>query len=269
MAIKSTRSRVEYTLFTSMTTLTCGLHDPEGGLLWTVEKHLNMLLNMFDQVVMTASPATDKVLLERLETHGCIVHRRSMNSAAQTCFDAIGHGLETGAEVIFYCDADRALHWARTYPEELRKVAKLATRTDYFIGMRGQQEYQSHHEALYYTEQLPNAIISQAMGEKKQHDYLSGCYGFSKKAATYIVKHMKANDFSMFGEWPLLMKRHGFAPTYRVCKGLEWETPDQHMDDVERCGSIEAYREWLSSPAEWKKRATMAMEFVKTLVPKS
>jgi hypothetical protein len=134
--------------------------------------------------------------------------------------------------------------------------------------MRGPREYQSHHDALYYTEQLPNSIISQAMGEKKQRDYLSGCYGFSKKAATYIVKHMKATDFAMFGEWPLIMKRHGFTPTYQVCKGLEWETADQHMDDVKRCGSVEAYRQQLSSPTEWKRRATMAMEFVKTVTVK-
>lgn len=252
-----------------MTTLTCGLHDPKGGLLWTAKQHLQILLDTFDQVVIIASPATDNTLLVFLKEQGCIVYRRNVNVIAETYFDSIKHGLETGANTILYCDSDRAFHWASTYPKELKVVAAIVSKTDYFIGMRGRREYQSHHDALRFTEQLPNAIISQAMGEKKQHDYLSGCYGFSKKAATYIVKHMEAKDFSMFGEWPLLMKHHGFPPTYRVCKGLEWETPDQHMDDVERCGSIEAYREWLSSSTEWKKRATMAMEFVKTLVPKS
>lgn len=251
-----------------MTTLTCGLHDPKGGLLWSAKKHFAILLKTFDHVVMTASPMTDLALIQWLELHGCTVYRRKTNIVTQTYFDSIKHGLETGADTVLYCDADRTLHWARAYPTELKKIAKLTTKSDYFIGMRGPREYQSHHDALYYTEQLPNSIISQAMGEKKQRDYLSGCYGFSKKAATYIVKHMKATDFAMFGEWPLIMKRHGFTPTYQVCKGLEWETADQHMDDVKRCGSVEAYRKWLSSPTEWKRRAIMAMEFVKTVTVK-
>lgn len=234
-----------------------------------IEKNIPILLRAFDEVVITASPMTDTALLRTLGILGCTIHRRKSNVITETYLDAIRHGLETGADTILYCDTDRILHWTRTYPNELKKIAKLATKSDYFIGMRGPREYQSHHDALYYTEQLPNAIISQAMGEKKQRDYLSGCYGFSKKAATYIVKHMKAKDFAMFGEWPLIMKRHGFTPTYQVCKGLEWETADQHMDDVKRCGSIEAYREQLSSPAEWKRRAMMATEFVKTITPKS
>ena len=64
------------------------------------------------------------------------------------------------------------------------------------------------------------------------------------------------------------MKQHGFKPTYLVCKGLEWETPDQHRDEVKHCGSIEAYHAWKSSPEEWKRRAQMAYEFVKTIIPK-
>lgn len=248
-----------------MTIITCGLHDPKAGLRWTAEKHLPILQGIFDKVIFTASPDTDPDFLDWLEEQGCEVHRRKANIIAKTYFDSIKHGVDTGAHSIFYCDADRALHWARMYPEELAVIPKKLKKLDYFIGMRGPREYQSHHDALYYTEQLPNFIISQAMGEKKQRDYLSGCYGFSQKAATYIIKHMKANDFGLFGEWPVIMKKHGFKPTYTVCQGLEWETPDQNQDDVKRCGSVAAYREWLSSPAEWKKRADMALQFVKTL----
>lgn len=251
-----------------MTTLTCGLHDPEGGLRWVAETHVLVLCQTFDHVTFTASPTTDASFLSWLEENGVSVHRRKSNVIAKTYFDAIKHGIEHPSEAILYCDADRAFHWARTYPQELRRVKRLVEKTDYFIGMRGPREYQSHHDALYYTEQLPNAIISKAMGEKRQRDYLSGCYGFSRNAATYIIKHMKATGLSLYGDWPLIMKRHGFAPTYRICKGLAWETPDQHMDDVKRLGGIEAYREWLSSPAEWKKRAIMAMEFVKTITVK-
>jgi len=252
-----------------MTMLTCGLHDPHGGLLWIAKKYADVLTKIFHHVHMTASPNTDPELLIWLQEHGCTIHHRRTNNIPQTYFEAIQRGVETKAETIFYCDADRALHWARTYPAELKRAAAMATKADYFVGMRGPKEHQSHHDALYYTEQLPNAIISERMEEKMRRDYLSGCYGFSQKAATYIVKHMKADSLSLYGDWPLIMKRHGFKPTYRICKGLGWETPDQHTDDVERLGSVDAYREWLSSPAEWKRRAKMALEFVEKITPNS
>lgn len=251
-----------------MTVLTCGLHDPKAGLKWISDKHVPTLLELFDAVIITASPLTDQNYLDALEFQGCQVFRRKQNIIIQSYLNAIKHGRDTGAETILYCDFDRVMHWVRTYPKELSCVAKHIKKTGYLIGERGPREYQTHHDALYYTEQLPNAIISAHMGDKKQHDYLSGCYGFSKEAADYIVKHMKAKDFSFFGEWPAIMKRQGFKPTYLVCKGLEWETPDQHQEDVKRCGSVEAYREQLSSPTEWKRRTLMAHEFVKTIVPK-
>lgn len=251
-----------------MVILTCGLHDPQAGLFWSARKHLRILFDIFPEVIVTASPQTDLAFLDWLAEQGCTVYRRKKNAIASSYLASIKHGQATGAQSIFYCDADRALHWARAYPQELKRVMKKAALVDYFIGMRGPREYGSHHDALRYTEQLPNAIISQAMGEKKQRDYLSGCYGFSQAAATYIVKYLKAKDFSLFGEWPLRLKKQGFLPTYQVCKGLEWETPDQHLDEVTRCGGVEAYRAQLSSPEEWKKRATMAQEFVSTLIPK-
>ncbi len=252
----------------TMTILTCGLHDPKAGLQWIAEEHLAELFQIFDRVVITATPETDRAFLDWLEENGCDVFRRKKNVIAKTYFDAVTHGLETHATSILYCDADRAFHWVSKYPKELAKVANQLPKLNYFIGMRGPREYGTHHDALLYTEQLPNAIISQAMGEKKLRDYLSGCYGFSAKAASYIKKHMKANDLRFFGEWPLFMKKHGFKANYMVCKGLDWETPDQHQDDVKRSGSVKAYREQLSTSKEWKKRALMAMECVKTIVLK-
>ena len=178
----------------NMTILTCGLHDPKAGLRSTAEIHLPMLLDLFDRVLVTASPETDTSFLAWLEKQGCVVYHRKDTSIVQSYVDAIKQGVKTHADTIFYCDADRVLHWARAYPEELRRVAKKAHGVDYFVGMRGPREYQSHHDALYYTEQLPNAIISAAMGETKPRDYLSGCYSFSLKAATYVAEHIKSKD---------------------------------------------------------------------------
>jgi len=107
-----------------MTILTCGLHDPSGGLRWTAEKHLPILLSIFDQVLITTSPETDPALLAWLEEQGCVVYRRKGKIIAQNYLDAIHQGVKAGTDTIFYCDADRALHWARAYPQELKRVPK-------------------------------------------------------------------------------------------------------------------------------------------------
>jgi hypothetical protein len=251
-----------------MTVLTCGVHDPKAGLEWLSDKYSKKLLSMFDHVVISASPLTDKAYLQKLSDQGYIIHRRRKNHITTSYLEAIKQAVALNPDTILYCDFDRVMHWVHTHAKELSCVAKHIEPTGYFIGMRGPKEYATHHDALRYTEELPNAIISDFMGESSRKDYLSGCYGFSYAAAEFIIKNISFKSWATFGEWPLIMKKNGYPPTYAVCKGLAWENADQHQEEVKRAGSVAAYREQLSNPAEWQKRSTMALEFVSSLILK-
>lgn len=251
-----------------MTVLTCGLHDPKAGLQWLSDRHSKKILSMFDQVIVSASTLTDKAYLQRLGEQGFIVHRRKKKQITTSYLEAIKQASILDPDTILYCDFDRAMHWVHTQAKELSYVAKHIEPTGYFIGMRGPKEYKTHHDALRYTEELPNAIISDFMGESSRKDYLSGCYGLSRAAATFVIKHIPFTSWATFGEWPLIMKKNGFSPTYAVCKGLAWENASQHQEEVKRAGSVAAYREQLSTPAEWKRRSEMAREFVSSLILK-
>lgn len=215
-----------------MTVLTCGVHDPKAGLEWLSDKYSKKLLSMFDHVVISASPLTDKAYLQKLSDQGYIIHRRRKNHITTSYLEAIKQAVALNPDTILYCDFDRVMHWVHTHAKELSCVAKHIEPTGYFIGMRGPKEYATHHDALRYTEELPNAIISDFMGESSRKDYLSGCYGFSYAAAEFIIKNISFKSWATFGEWPLIMKKNGYPPTYAVCKGLAWENADQHQEEV-------------------------------------
>jgi hypothetical protein len=64
----------------------------------------------------------------------------------------------------------------------------------------------------------------------------------------------------MYGEWVALLAGLAAAPAYVECRGLDWETPDRHRRAVARLG-LAAWRRRLDTPAEWRRRTAMAVDF--------
>lgn len=253
-----------------MLTITCGLHDPDAGLAWQLTDQVPVLRSIFDKVVVTATMNTDNGILEELRRLGCEVAKRRPHAYGPglTLREAVRRGHAAAGEgPMLFMDMDRALHWARTKPEEFARIAKRVGRAEWFIGERSSRAHRTHQRALVETETEANAILSKALGERRMHDYLAPCIGFSSAARKIVLSLPRRRDFSLIGQWFLALKKAGFRPTYAMCEGMDWETPDQFRDLVKKLGGKAAFRASLdASPEEWEKRRQIARDTVRDIL---
>lgn len=256
-----------------MVTLTCTAHDPHGGLQWLSDLYMDDLNELFDKTIIVCTPETKKEYVKLLKDQGANVISLKQNNVGRTYFEAIKKGYADSSDYLFYCDFDRILHWMHTHRKELkqfisylRREEKKKNRVDYVICERSPLAYKTHHDALYWSEQLPNIIISHKLGERKQHDHLSGCFVYSKKAAKYIVQHGGYKGQQHWGAWPVELKKRKVKIIYKKCLGLEWETPDRYQEKVKELGGVDAFRKHLSTNEEWVKRTIWAKEFIEEIV---
>lgn len=256
-----------------MIILATSVHDPHAGLQWISDLHLTELQLLFDDVVLISSPFTNDDFLKKIKEAGVFVTKRKDNKVGKTYFESVKQGSEFHPDYLFYCDFDRILHWIHNSPAELKSLLKFLQRElkkkqpiDYIVCERTPQGYLQHHEALYETEQLPNHIISRAMGETKVHDFLSGAFIFSHEAAHIAQKHGGSEGYQFWGDWPLLLKQKKMKILYKQFHGLNWETPNQNREAVQLAGGVKKWREQLSTPSEWKRRTAMAREFVENII---
>jgi hypothetical protein len=247
-----------------MTVFVTALHDPKAKLKKLSDQHVKDLLQIFDKVILSASKQTNRQYLNTLNKQGCNIVSRTNSSIARAYYTAIKKGYASNAKKIFYCDFDRILHWVHFFPKELKKVTKI--NCNYLVCERRPQDYKKHHQALYETEIISNKIISKALGEKKYHDYLSGCFVYSRAATKVVLKSGVKKGMQHYGVWPIKLAAAGIKPKYIYCKGLEWETPDRFKKEIKKAGGIRKWRENLSNSTEWQRRVRWAREFVEDII---
>jgi len=57
----------------------------------------------------------------------------------------------------------------------------------------------------------------------------------------------------------MLVQAAGMSVAYRACDGLEFETPDRYLQEVNAAGGVEKWLDWIdSSPDEWARRIEFA-----------
>ena len=252
-----------------MLTLTCTVHDANGGLLWLIEKQASSLLNLFDSVVVVATKGTAPTLSAALRKHGISVVTRPNNTVGLTFYEALKQGWATGADRIFYADFDRILHWAEFRAAELKRLVAALRRTDkvdYLVLERSPRAYRTHHEALIKTEAIANSVISGVLDGYEIHDYLGGAFVLSRRAAEWVLHEGKTLDLGFYSLWPLLTALHKGKIAYRRCEGLEWETPDRYRAEIKKVGGIAKWRETLATPKEWAYRTDIARQTIRPLV---
>lgn len=244
--------------------LSAGLYDPKGGLAWMLEKGMPIVMDVFDAVLVTAVPPTDRALIEALKEYGCDVGQCRPLGGGYTLHEAVrrGHKL-AGRAPTLYMDMDRVLHWALTRPEEMARVVKRAERCDWFVGERTPRAHRSHQRALYETETIANEFVSLALGERKTHDYCVPCLGLSPAAREAFLGARMRRDFSMMTAGLMAIKKAGLNPTYLSADGFDWETPDWHREDVKKAGGVEAYRKSFDTPEEWARRRKIAQDVMR------
>jgi hypothetical protein len=238
------------------------LHDPRGASLPLIDATASTLAN-YALAVVAVTAATDPRVTANLERLGVAVvpggqageGRRAAMSAA---------GLEQAA--YFSCDFDRWLHWARCWPEELMelpaRVARLGSGSRvapwYVCLGRTARAFRTHPAAQRFPEAATNRALSAAAG--RSLDAAAGAAWITPDAVPFILACSQETSASTDLEWPALILREDPARVRGLrCEGLEWETPDFHVDAIAAAGGLEAWtRANFDTPAMWAARLKLA-----------
>ncbi len=247
------------TLLSESVVLVCPLHDPEERILQELKNLGTNLTEIYGGLVgISVSRTTSKKTIEALKqasTHLLIQNKKTGLSLGDNYRQAIRLGLGLNTSHIHLMDFDRALHWVRRYPQELNEVVKKITTFSGFLSfVRTRRAFESHPLIQRTTETTINAIASEVAGVDV--DIMSGSFGMDRDLATLIVKESKRQDFGIYAEFLEITLKHKVRVNTIEVDGLEWETPDQYQDKIEK----EGYTAWLDefeSLPEWKKRVKL------------
>jgi hypothetical protein len=147
----------------------------------------------------------------------------------------LAHDLGTSHTLSF--DADRVLHWADRYPDELTDAVAHIADADLTIFGRTPRAFATHPQTQRDTE----AIINRVFAAITNHAWnVTGAgRGLSQRATTALVDACPDDQISVDVTWPLHLWQSGaFSIVYRELEGLEFETPDRYTPEVAAAGGL-------------------------------
>jgi hypothetical protein len=241
--------------------LAATLHDPPGALAEVIGRALPKLQELYRTVAVATSPPTARRVKKLLTAGEAHAGSPLANVRGPLYRLALRRALHGGADLIHYLDFDRALHWIREAPRELRAVLRVARRTDLLLLGRTPGAHRSHHLPLYATEVLANRLVAERLRVRGRLDVLVPSFVVSRDGARQLLAHSRARDLAVYGEWAALVMGLDGELAYLECRGLTWETPDRHPRAVRRAG-LPAWRRRQETPAEWTLRIDMAERIV-------
>lgn len=217
---------------------------------------------VYSRLVISLPPEVDVALVDNLRQVGGEVDAVVTNDWSWGRYIAVQKALETNPDYIHYVDFDRLLRWVETRPAEWREVVRALTHVDCLIVGRSEAAYHTHPQALVRTEAISNLVISEIVG--KQMDVSAGSKGFSRKAAEYILSNCApGHALGTDGEWPVVLKRGGFAIDYIEVQGLDWEIADNYQPSAaDGTHQKKVAQEYDSNPQHWARRVEVAHEIV-------
>ena len=245
-------------------TLVSTLHDPEKMLSRMIAEYGSSLKQVFRSLVVTVSPNTHRHIVRLLEDTGIKILICSEN-VVETYKTALRSGLDENAQHLMYCDFDRALHWVRTYPLELSRIAGILTDYDFLMLGRTQRAFKTHPETQTKTESIANQLGSKILGFKQPRDIMSATWGLSDPVGEFLLKTPYRNKYGFYCEWPIVAWHSAKKHEYIEVEGLEWETPDRYKEAVKERG-YEVWLRDLQSPREWKRRNEVLSECVSSVL---
>lgn len=233
------------------------LHDPEARLAKAIRTYgKNLKTIYFGAIIVRVTKNTHEDTLKALDSSNISYSKQTTvgNYVAmgKTYKEAIALGLKFKTRHIHVCDFDRILHWVKTYPNELKDIVELLPSNTgvTFIG-RSKRAFETHPKTQKQTEEIVNILASEVAGIDV--DIMSGSFAMDMEAVKKILKHSRRNDFSFYAEFLSIAKRLKIQINSITTEGLEWETPDQYQDKIQK----EGYQDWLDefmSLPEWKRR---------------
>ena len=243
-------------------------HDPRGRLRWVIDTlaartdplGLSGLEQVYQSRIAVVTAATDTVARGMLSENGfsLLVHENESRYASNWL--ALETGLETDATRFHHCDLDRYFHWLLNWPDELLCATKRMSHTGLIMFRRTARAFSTHPASQQLTEGPANRVAARVFGIPDT-DLFSGSFGFGRDAAQALVRNGARSDASFFVEAIKVAFRSRMPIDSLAVEGLEWETPDQYRNEIDRLG----YEKWLDrfqSPGEWEFRSQMAANWI-------
>ena len=238
------------------------LHDPQGVSLSLLAVAASAL-ETYPLIVVAATAATDSQVMIRLREIGATVVPGGLAGEGRRAALAAA-GPEHPA--YFSCDFDRWLHWARFWPEELlalpARVARLGSRSRtppwYVCLGRTARAFGTHPAVQRLPEAATNRALSVAAG--RSLDAAAGAAWLTLEAAKIVLAGSCEPSAATDLEWPALILHHDPTKLRGLrCEGLEWETPDFHVEEIAVAGGLQAWtRAAFDTPAMWAARLRLA-----------
>ena len=246
-----------------MLAFTSTLHDPENRLGYLIEKVGGPLRSLFDSATVAYTPQTHPDIIKLLANNRFSVYKAG-DSVISTYQTAFNNALNNNLSSLFYCDLDRALHWMRSYPEELKQITQTPSNHDFILIGRTKRAFDTHPQTQTLTEGIGNVVASKVLGFKKTSDILGTTWILTLQLAKMILEQKPMNEFSFYTEWPIMLWRTSSNPLYTEREGLEWETPDRYVREIKTQGE-EVWKQGFQTVNEWKRRTLMLKDFIESM----
>ena len=217
--------------------LAATLHDTTGALRREIAWALPRLSTLYASVAVTTSPPTSKRLVADLRAAGIYGGSPPSNSRGPLYRLAVREAVRANAQVVHYLDFDRALHWLRVAPRELRAVLRVGLKHPALLIGRTEKAHASHHRPLWATEVVANRLMADHLAVRGRLDFLVPSFVLAPAAARELVNRSRARDDDVYGEWAALVPALAPELAYLECRGLDWETPDRHRRAVRHAAS--------------------------------
>ena len=228
------------------------VHDPEGRIAALLPGDLPLLQRHYARIAAICGVATLPSTIEALRRAGVTIISGDdvpINARPYALGVMAAH---TEWEHVHLCDFDSALHWARTWPDELDRVNATIAAYDFLLLGRTVRAMASLPDAQRETERLINLLFTRTTGgldpwrlgnePDTPIDLCTGAWGFSRRGIAAIATQSRVTDIGFHAEWPLLARdTPDLRCAYLPCEGLEYETADRYGDQIAAAGGIEAW----------------------------
>jgi hypothetical protein len=241
--------------------LAATLHDPPGALRREIAWGMPRLRGLYGHVAVATSPPTSPCIVAALRDAGAHAGTPPANARGPLYRLSVQQALRAAPSAVHYLDFDRALHWLRVAPRELRAVLRLARRHPVLLVGRTEQAHASHHRPLWATEVVANRLMADRLDVRGRLDLLVPSFQLAPDAARELVRRSHARGDDLYGEWAALVPALAAELAYVECRGLDWETPDRHRCAVRRAG-LATWRRRQETGAEWTLRTGLAATIV-------
>ena len=134
---------------------------------------------------------------------------------------------------------------------------------DFTLVGRTRRALDTHLMTQALTEGIGNTLTSKMLSFPETRDVLGTTWILTPDLAKIALELAPRNQYGFYAEWPVTLWRSAENPLYVECEGLEWETPDRYMREIQ----AEGYEEWrkrFQTAAEWKKRTEMLRDFIES-----